>query len=214
MIYLGIHSITLKTRNIPIFEDQLVNVLFKRGQFNEVKFWLFFYIVIGVQISYNNNVTQSSSKMKIIYSPKKKFFSAKTYCACQLLQVTTDLVSKQTAILKERKKLNKLIFCLFFQSLLKLFVCLFSCLFMFVTRLFFLASLDNMLTTPNKEMFFFLVKYFFFVKLFICFFRHYPQFLSLAGLQNHLPSSCWRLLQAPFCSSGTLTQLRWSHPKH
>lgn len=213
MIYLGIHSITLKTRNIPIFEDQLVNVLFKRGQFNEVKFWLFFYIVIGVQISYNNNVTQSSSKMKIIYSPKKKIFSAKTYCACQLLQVTTDLVSKQTAILKE-KKINKLIFCLFFQSLLKLFVCLFSCLFMFVTRLFFLASLDNMLTTPNKEMFFSLVKYFFFVKSFICFFRHYPQFLSLAGLQNHLPSSCWRLLQAPFCSSGTLTQLRWSHPKH
>ena len=133
---------------------------FKRGQFNEVKFWLFFYIVIGVQISYNNNVTQSSSKMKIIYSPKKKFFSAKTYCACQLLQVTTDLVSKQTANLKG-KKINKLIFCLFFQSLLKLFVCLFSCLFMFVTRLFFLASLDNMLTTPNKEMFFSLVKYFF-----------------------------------------------------
>ena len=94
-----------------------------------------------------------------------------------------------------------------------LFVYLFSCLFMFVTRLFFLASLDNMLTTPNKEMFFFVVK-FFFVKSFICFFRHYPQFLSLAGLQNHLPSFCWRLLLAPFCSSGTLTQLQWSHPTH
>jgi len=114
MIYLGIHSITLKTRNIPIFEDQLVNVLFKRGQFNEVKFWLFFYIVIGVQISCNNNVTQSSSKMKIIYSPKKKFFSAKTYCACQLLQVTTDLVSKQTAILKERKKNKQVNFFVYF----------------------------------------------------------------------------------------------------
>ena len=139
MIYLGIHSITLKTRNIPIFEDQLVNVLFKRGQFNEVKFWLFFYIVIGVQISYNNNVTQSSSKMKIIYSPKKKFFSAKTYCACQLLQVTTDLVSKQTAILKEKNK--QIIFLFIFQSFLT--VCLPIQLFVYVCHKTLLFSFSR-----------------------------------------------------------------------
>jgi len=141
MIYLGIHSITLKTRNIPIFEDQLVNVLFKRGQFNEVKFWLFFYIVIGVQISYNNNVTQSSSKMKIIYSPKKKFFSAKTYCACQLLQVTTDLVSKQTAILKEKK--NKQINFLFIFSKLVKTVCLPIQLFVYVCHKTLLFSFSR-----------------------------------------------------------------------
>jgi len=114
---------------------------FKRGQFNEVKFWLFFYIVIGVQISYNN-VTQSSSKMKIIYSPKKKFFSAKTYCACQLLQVTTDLVSKQTAILKERKKINKLIFLFIFSKLVKT-VCLPIQLFVYVCHKTLLFSFSR-----------------------------------------------------------------------